>query len=121
MVYYINIAEKIINYTIWSYLVHAPKGLENGHDFIKLNKLNKCLILVTLLPFSKKKRKKKKMNDCQGSHRIKIPCKQKNRRLSAFSHQINRTQTVYNRLFSLPKQIAKSLQLIWMDCMYKYL
>ena len=49
--------------------------------FQKLNKLNKCFALVTLLPFSKKK-----MNYCQGSHRIKRPCKQKNRRLSASSH-----------------------------------
>ena len=63
--------EKIINYAICSYLVCAPKGLGNGLGFQKLNKLNKCFALVTLLPFSKKK-----MNYCQGSHRIKRPCKQ---------------------------------------------
>ena len=47
--------EKIINYAICSYLVCAPKGLGNGLGFQKLNKLNKCFALVTLLPFSKKK------------------------------------------------------------------
>lgn len=55
MLYHTTRAEKIINYAICSYLDHAPKGLENGHGLINLNKLNKCFALVTLLPFSKKK------------------------------------------------------------------
>ena len=46
--------EKIIDQAIWSYLVHAPKGLENGPGFINLNKLNKRFALVTLT-FEKKK------------------------------------------------------------------
>lgn len=37
------------------FLSSAPKGLGNGLGFLKLNKLNKCFALVTLLPFSKKK------------------------------------------------------------------
>lgn len=61
MPHYITRVEKIIDDAICSYLVHAPKGLKNGHGFINLNKLNKCFVLVTLLPFSKKKRKKKKL------------------------------------------------------------
>lgn len=55
MLYHKTRVEKIINYAICSYLVCAPKGLGNGLSFLKLNKLNKCFALVTLLPFSKKK------------------------------------------------------------------
>lgn len=55
-----------MDYAICSYLVHAPKGLDNEHSFlvlifslgfINLNKLNKCFALVTLLLLAKKKKK----------------------------------------------------------------
>jgi hypothetical protein len=100
MPFHITRVEKIIDYTICSYLVHAPKGLANGHGFINLNKLNKCFALVTLLPFSKK------MNCYQGSHKAKRQYKQKHRRLSTSSHQINRTQDKpWQTIHSLVKQL----------------
>lgn len=54
MSFHTTSVEKITDQAIWSYLVHAPKGLENGPGFINLNKLNKRFALVTLT-FEKKK------------------------------------------------------------------
>lgn len=56
MPYYVTGVEKIIDYAICSYLAQAPKGLENGHGFINLNKWSKCIVLITLLPFRKKRK-----------------------------------------------------------------
>lgn len=81
MFYHKTRVEKIINYAICSYL-KAPKGLGTALGFLKLNKLNKCFALVTLLPF----RKKKKMNYCQGATELRDPVNKRNRRLSASSH-----------------------------------
>lgn len=49
-------------------------------------------------------KKKKKMNDCLGSHRIKRTCKQNSRRLSVSSHQITRTRDKLQQIIQFSKK-----------------